>query len=62
MNQFIHIKPIRWGKAWVAADSRGSAYHVDLYQGKSKSTSKQKDYFGLGGSVILSMFDKRRDS
>ena len=58
-KQFIRSKPIRWGyKAWVAADPRGYAYHVDLYQGKSESTNKHKEDFGLGGAVILSMIDR----
>ena len=34
--------------AWVAANPRGSAYHVDLYQGKSESTNKHKDNLGVG--------------
>ena len=49
-KQFIRGKPLRWGyKAWVAADPRGYAYNIDVYQGKRSGQHNSHATYGLGG-------------
>ena len=53
MRQYIKNKPIKWGfKFWFCCGSKSEyLYQFDMYLGK-----KSEPEFGLGDSVVLSLF------
>ncbi|GFN90793.1 PiggyBac transposable element-derived protein 4 [Plakobranchus ocellatus] len=56
IRQYIRGKPNPWGlKVWARCGLSGIIYDFDIYQGKS--TNPERNYLGVGASVVLKLIE-----